>query len=120
MIKVFFGPSLLCDAKFGSCSGLVRFSNVIFLCSVKQNPHHLAVLKSILVCQEIAEECIESEFSEQDPIQFDKEEEKDVDSNILDDITLDRFGALNVRHADLMDDLTWQLDIQLPPCADAV
>jgi hypothetical protein len=65
--------------------------------------------------EEIVEECVESEFSDQEPIQTDKEE-IDVESGILDDTTLDQ----NVRHADSMDDLTRQLDIRLPPCADAV
>jgi hypothetical protein len=54
-----------------------------------------------------------------EPMQTD-EEEKDVESGIWDDTTLDQHGASNVRHADSMDDLTWQLDVGLPPCADAV
>lgn len=43
-----------------------------------------------------------------------------MESGIFDDTTLYQCGALNVGHADLMDDLTWQLDIALPPCADVV
>ena len=39
--------------------------------------------------QEIVEECIEPDFSEQEPIQTDKEEEKDVESGILGDTILD-------------------------------
>jgi len=62
--------------------------------------------------EETVEECVESEVSDQ--------EEKDVESGILDDTTLDQWGASNVRHADSMDDLTWPLDVGLPPCADAV
>ena len=77
-------------------------------------------LISIKDAEEIVKECIESEFSEQEPIQTDKEEENDVESGILDDTTLDQCGASNVRHTDSMDDLTWQLDIGLPPYADAV
>ena len=46
--------------------------------------------------EEIVEECIESEFREQESIQTDKEEEKDVGSDILDDTTLDQCGASNV------------------------
>jgi hypothetical protein len=76
-------------------------------------------LISMKDADEIVEECVESEFSDQEPIQTDKEE-KDVESGILDDTTLDQYGASNVRHADSMDDLTWQLDVGLPPCADAV
>lgn len=76
-------------------------------------------LISIKHAEEIVEECVESEFSDQEPIQTDKEE-KDVESGILDDTTLDQHGASSVRHADSMDDLTWQLDVGLPPCADAV
>jgi hypothetical protein len=77
-------------------------------------------LISMKDAEEIVEECIESEFSEQEPIQIDREEEKDVESGILADTTLDQCGASNVRHADSMDDLTWQLDIGLPPRVDAV
>ena len=76
-------------------------------------------LVSMRDAEEIVEECVESEFSDQEPIQTDKEE-KDVESGILDDTTLDQHGASNVRHADSMDDLTWQLDVGLPPCPDAV
>ena len=76
-------------------------------------------LISMKDAEEIVEECVESEFSDQEPMQTDKEE-KDVKSDILDDTTLDRYGASNVRHADSMDDLTWQPDVGLPPCPDAV
>ena len=48
--------------------------------------------------EEIVEECVESEFSEEEPIQTDKEEGKDVESGNLDDTTLDQCGASNVRH----------------------
>jgi hypothetical protein len=58
-------------------------------------------LISIKDAEEIVKECVESEFSDQEPIQTDKEE-KDVESGILDDTTSDQ----NVRHADSMDDLT--------------
>lgn len=75
-------------------------------------------LISMIGAAEIVEECIESEFSEQEPIQTDKKEEKDMESGILDDTTLDQCGASNVWHANSMDDLTWQLDIGLPPCTD--
>jgi len=70
--------------------------------------------------EEIVEEYVESEFSEQEFIQSDKNEEKDMESSISDDSTLDQCGTSNVRHADSMDDLIWQLDIGLPPSADAV
>ena len=53
-------------------------------------------LISMKDAEEIVEECIESEFREQEPIQTDKEEEKDVGSDILDDTTLDQCGASNV------------------------
>ena len=72
-------------------------------------------LISMKDAEEIVEECTESEISEQEPIQTDKEEEKDVESGILDDTTLDQCGGSNVRQADSMGDLTWQLDIGLPP-----
>lgn len=71
-------------------------------------------LISMMGAEEIVEECIESELSEQGPIQTDKKEEEDMESSILDDTTLDQCGASNVRHAESMDDLTWQLDIGLP------
>jgi hypothetical protein len=62
-------------------------------------------LISMKDAEEIVEECVESEFSDQ--------EEKDVESGRLNDTTLDQWG-------DSMDDSTWPLDVGLPPCADAV
>jgi hypothetical protein len=70
--------------------------------------------------EEIVEEYVESEFSKQELIQTDKNEGKDVESGISDNSTLDQCGALYVRHADSMDDSIRQLDIGLPPSADAV
>src|SRR5205085_2444377 len=62
--------------------------------------------------EEIVEECVESEFSDQ--------EEKDVESGMLDNTTLGQCGPSNVQHAYTMRDSTWPLDVGLPPCADAV
>ncbi len=77
-------------------------------------------LMSVKDVEEIVDECFKSGISEQELTQTDNEEEKPMETGISDDTTLDLCGALNTRNADSMDDITWQLDIGLPPCADMV
>jgi hypothetical protein len=77
-------------------------------------------LMSVKDAEEIVEESIGSELVNRNPYKPTRKKKKDVESGILDDTTWDQCGASIIRHADLVDDLTWQLHIGLPPCADAV
>jgi hypothetical protein len=80
----------------------------------------ISVKDSEEIVEEYVESYVESEFSEQEFIRTDKNEEKDVESGISDNLASDQCRASNVWHADSIDDLIWQLDIGLSPSADAV